>query len=257
MTVLGAGLLWFGWFGFNAGSALGANGLAANAFVTTNTAAAMAALTWVTITWLHTGTPSVLGAAIGAVAGPGGDHPGRRLRDAGRVDPDRPRRRRRLLRRGPAARSAPGRRRARRLRRPRRRRRLRRPRHRRLRHHRRQCRPASTGCYGNPGQLVTQLIAVAVVGAYSAVATAAILFVVNLVVADPRRGRSRGDRTRPRPARRNRLPALIREGESPMVIAALVTFAILLVAWIFAPSEARHPSASADTDGGGAARSPR
>ena len=69
MTVLGAGLLWFGWFGFNAGSALGANGLAATAFVTTNTAAAMAAITWVTISWLHRGSPSVLGAAIGAVAG--------------------------------------------------------------------------------------------------------------------------------------------------------------------------------------------
>ena len=58
MTVLGAGLLWFGWFGFNAGSALGANGLAAVALVTTNTAAAMAALTWITVTWLHRGTPS-------------------------------------------------------------------------------------------------------------------------------------------------------------------------------------------------------
>jgi ammonium transporter, Amt family len=69
MTVLGASLLWFGWFGFNAGSALGANGLAATAFVTTNTAAAMAAITWVTISWLHRGSPSVLGAAIGAVAG--------------------------------------------------------------------------------------------------------------------------------------------------------------------------------------------
>ncbi|HEX2140881.1 MAG TPA: ammonium transporter, partial [Candidatus Limnocylindria bacterium] len=69
MTVLGAGLLWFGWFGFNAGSALGANGLAATAMVTTNTAAAMGALTWVTVSWLHRGTPSVVGAAIGAVAG--------------------------------------------------------------------------------------------------------------------------------------------------------------------------------------------
>jgi Amt family ammonium transporter len=69
MTVLGAGLLWFGWFGFNAGSALSAGGLAATAFVTTNTAAAMAAITWVTISWLHKGTPSVLGAAVGAVAG--------------------------------------------------------------------------------------------------------------------------------------------------------------------------------------------
>jgi ammonium transporter, Amt family len=69
MTVLGAGLLWFGWFGFNAGSALGANGLAASALVTTNSAAAMAALTWVTLSWLHRGTPSVVGAAVGAVAG--------------------------------------------------------------------------------------------------------------------------------------------------------------------------------------------
>ncbi len=69
MTVLGAGLLWFGWFGFNAGSALSANGLAANAFVVTNTSAAMAALTWLTVSWLRHGRPSVLGAAAGAVAG--------------------------------------------------------------------------------------------------------------------------------------------------------------------------------------------
>ena len=69
MTVLGASLLWFGWFGFNAGSAITAGGLAANAFVVTNTAAAMAALTWMTVSWLHKGAPSVLGAAAGAVAG--------------------------------------------------------------------------------------------------------------------------------------------------------------------------------------------
>ncbi|HYU21124.1 MAG TPA: ammonium transporter [Chloroflexota bacterium] len=69
MTVLGASLLWFGWFGFNAGSALTAGGLAANAFVVTNTAAAMAALTWMTVSWAHKGHPSVLGAAAGAVAG--------------------------------------------------------------------------------------------------------------------------------------------------------------------------------------------
>ncbi len=68
-TVLGAGLLWFGWFGFNAGSALGATGRAANAFVVTNTAAAMGALTWMTVSWLRHGQPSVLGAAAGAVAG--------------------------------------------------------------------------------------------------------------------------------------------------------------------------------------------
>ncbi len=69
MTVLGAGLLWFGWFGFNAGSALGANGLAAHAFVVTNIAAAMGALSWMTVSWLRKGHPSVLGAAAGAVAG--------------------------------------------------------------------------------------------------------------------------------------------------------------------------------------------
>jgi Amt family ammonium transporter len=69
LAVLGAALLWFGWFGFNAGSALAANGLAANAFLVTNTAAAMGALTWVTVSWLHKGNPSVVGAISGAVAG--------------------------------------------------------------------------------------------------------------------------------------------------------------------------------------------
>jgi Amt family ammonium transporter len=68
MTVLGAVLLWFGWFGFNAGSALAADGIAANAFVTTNTATAAAALTWMFMSWLHR-KPSVLGIATGAVAG--------------------------------------------------------------------------------------------------------------------------------------------------------------------------------------------
>jgi Amt family ammonium transporter len=69
LAVMGAGLLWFGWFGFNGGSALGANGFAANAIVVTNTAAGMGALTWVTVSWLHKGTPSVVGAISGAVAG--------------------------------------------------------------------------------------------------------------------------------------------------------------------------------------------
>src|SRR5918912_657175 len=69
MTVLGAGLLWFGWFGFNAGSALAANALAVNAFVVTDTAAGRGALTWLTVSWAHKGHPSVIGAAAGAVAG--------------------------------------------------------------------------------------------------------------------------------------------------------------------------------------------
>jgi ammonium transporter, Amt family len=69
MTILGASLLWFGWFGFNAGSALASGGLATSAFVVTNTATAMAGLTWITVSWLHRGRPSVLGMAAGAVAG--------------------------------------------------------------------------------------------------------------------------------------------------------------------------------------------
>lgn len=69
MTVLGAALLWFGWFGFNAGSALGANDLAANAFVVTNTAAAAAGVSWVISEWLHRGKPTIFGAASGCVAG--------------------------------------------------------------------------------------------------------------------------------------------------------------------------------------------
>lgn len=68
-TLIGAGLLWFGWFGFNAGSALGANGLAALAFTVTNTAAAAAGLVWALIEWVHRGKPTILGAATGAVAG--------------------------------------------------------------------------------------------------------------------------------------------------------------------------------------------
>ncbi len=69
MTVLGAGLLWFGWFGFNAGSALTAGGLAANALLVTNTAAAAATITWVLASYAHRRKVSVLGAACGAVAG--------------------------------------------------------------------------------------------------------------------------------------------------------------------------------------------
>ncbi len=69
MVVLGAALLWFGWFGFNAGSALAADGVATNAFVVTNTAAAAAILAWVAMSWIFGKKPSVIGAASGAVAG--------------------------------------------------------------------------------------------------------------------------------------------------------------------------------------------
>ncbi len=69
MVVLGAALLWFGWFGFNAGSALSSGGLATSAFVATNTACATAAFTWAVVEWMHRGKPTVLGAVSGAVAG--------------------------------------------------------------------------------------------------------------------------------------------------------------------------------------------
>lgn len=68
LTILGAGLLWFGWFGFNAGSAIAADGLAANAFVTTNIAAAAGALAWMFASWVK-GRPSSLGFVSGAIAG--------------------------------------------------------------------------------------------------------------------------------------------------------------------------------------------
>jgi Amt family ammonium transporter len=66
---LGTGLLWFGWFGFNAGSALSADGVAAQAFVNTDIAASIAMLTWLAISWWRTGKPSIVGAFTGAVAG--------------------------------------------------------------------------------------------------------------------------------------------------------------------------------------------
>ncbi|MGD0290141.1 MAG: ammonium transporter [Candidatus Binataceae bacterium] len=69
LTVTGAGLLWFGWFGFNAGSALAANGLAVSAFVATHLGACAATISWVAAEWWKTGKPTVLGAASGAVAG--------------------------------------------------------------------------------------------------------------------------------------------------------------------------------------------
>jgi Amt family ammonium transporter len=69
LAILGAGMLWFGWFGFNAGSAVGANGLAANAFVTTHVATAVAGLVWSALDWFYHKKPTTLGMITGAVAG--------------------------------------------------------------------------------------------------------------------------------------------------------------------------------------------
>ena len=69
MTLIGTALLWFGWFGFNAGSAVHSNGLAVSAFAATHIAASAAALTWVVIEWIAYGKPTALGLATGAVAG--------------------------------------------------------------------------------------------------------------------------------------------------------------------------------------------
>ena len=69
MTIIGAGLLWFGWFGFNGGSALASGALAASAFVATQIASGAAALSWMVVEWIHRGKPTALGIASGAVAG--------------------------------------------------------------------------------------------------------------------------------------------------------------------------------------------
>lgn len=69
LTILGTGILWFGWFGFNAGSAITSGALSTNAFVVTNTACAAAALSWMTVDWFLRGKPTALGVASGAVAG--------------------------------------------------------------------------------------------------------------------------------------------------------------------------------------------
>lgn len=69
MTVLGTGLLWFGWFGFNGGSALGANGGAGVAFIATHIAAAAGGISWMAAEWVHRGKPTVLGIASGIIAG--------------------------------------------------------------------------------------------------------------------------------------------------------------------------------------------
>jgi Amt family ammonium transporter len=69
MTILGAGILWFGWFGFNAGSELAADGIAGSAFMVTHLAAAAGVIGWIVMEWIRHGKPTTLGAASGAVAG--------------------------------------------------------------------------------------------------------------------------------------------------------------------------------------------
>ncbi len=133
MTVLGAGLLWFGWFGFNAGSAVAANGLAASAFIVTNTAAAAATITWVLASYLRTGKVSVVGAACGAVAGLVAITPASGFVGVGWGPRHRPRRGWPVVQRDPAPLVPQDRRRTRRLRGPRGRRDVRRHRDGRLR----------------------------------------------------------------------------------------------------------------------------
>ena len=158
MTVLGAGLLWFGWFGFNAGSALTAGGLAANALVVTNTAAAAATISWVLIaaTAPAQGQRRRRGVRGGRRARR--DHARVGLRHRRRRARDRSRRGRAVLQRHAAPGAPPDRRRARRLLGPRRRRRLRRAGDGGLRHDGDQRVPGLID--GNPGQIATQAIAV-------------------------------------------------------------------------------------------------
>ena len=120
LTALGAALLWFGWFGFNAGSALVADGLAGSAFLATNTSAAAAALAWMFIEWMVNKKPTVLGIASGVVAGLVAITPAAGFVGLGRLDPHRSGRGRPgVLFGGPAEAKARVRRLARRLRGPR------------------------------------------------------------------------------------------------------------------------------------------
>ena len=96
-SVIGASLLWVGWFGFNAGSAVAANGRAGMAMAVTQIATAAAALGWMFAEWMAKGKPSVLGCISGAVAGTRGDHPGVGFRAARLLDHHRRRGRRDLL----------------------------------------------------------------------------------------------------------------------------------------------------------------
>ena len=122
LVMIGTGILWFGWFGFNAGSALAANGQAVQAFMNTFLAAAAAGLAWVVVEWIRDGHPTNLGAASGIVAGLVAITPAAGFVSGMAPDLHRPHRRRRLLLRREAQDQGRLRRRTRRRRRPLRRR---------------------------------------------------------------------------------------------------------------------------------------
>ena len=191
LSVIGACLLWVGWFGFNAGSALAASALATSAFVATHFATAAAALGWMFVEWIHNGKPSVLGAISGAVAGLGGHHARLRIRQAVSRAADRLRRRRRLLLHGDHGEEQVRLRRyAGRVRRARRGRNAGRDSHRRFRHQGRQRRPegqlrqvAPLGLVdGKPGQVLNQAIGVAISYGLAIVGTLVILKICDALI---------------------------------------------------------------------------
>ena len=189
LAVIGTGLLWVGWFGFNGGSALGANSRAAMAIVATHLAACAGAFTWMALEWWTRGKPSVLGMISGAVAGLGTITPASGFVLPMARHPDRHDRRRRLLL---GLHLAQAQARLRQLAR-----RVRRARHRRLHRHaarrrvrgRRRCRPAPDTAgrragllEGNPQQVLIQLYGIVVTLLWSGVVTFVILKVIGFIV---------------------------------------------------------------------------
>ena len=175
-VLLGTGMLWFGWFGFNAGSALAANGTAALAFATTNTASAAAMLGWMFFDWMRGRKPSALGACIGAVVGLVAITPGGRLRHGPREHRHRPGRQRRQQPRRPLEDQVDARRHARRLPLPRRRRHGRHDRHRHLRQGRR------PDLAARPRRSSYHLLALVIVAAFTFVGSLILYKITDLII---------------------------------------------------------------------------